>query len=133
MIIADALSRLPNPDKKEDIPLDVGIGEIQSLANIHIDLVNFGVKKQSEIQQETARDTILQALAEIIKEGWPDNIKEVPKDLRCFWSYREELGMAHAIIFKGKQVLIPETLREDILTQLHEGHMGIERTRRLAR
>ena len=28
---------------------------------------------------------------------------------------------------------IPENLQKDILNQLHQGHMGIERTRRLAR
>ena len=41
--------------------------------------------------------------------------------------------MEDGIIFKGKQVLIPETLRNDILEQLHASHQGIEKTRKLAR
>ena len=41
--------------------------------------------------------------------------------------------MANGVLFKGRQVLIPETLRQDILKQLHTGHLGIEKTRRLAR
>jgi transposase InsO family protein len=37
------------------------------------------------------------------------------------------------VIFKGRQVLIPESLRADIIEQLHQGHFGIEKTKRLAR
>ena len=44
-----------------------------------------------------------------------------------------ELGIEDGVIFKGKQVLIPECMRRDILQQLHQGHQGIEKTRMLAR
>ena len=40
-----------------------------------------------------------------------------------------ELG----IIVKGRQIIIPKSLVPDILQQLHSGHQGIEKTRRLAR
>ena len=36
-------------------------------------------------------------------------------------------------MFKCRQVLIPESMRADILQQLHQAHQGIEKTRRLAR
>ena len=41
--------------------------------------------------------------------------------------------MSQGVLFKGSQVIIPQSLKEDILRQLHLGHMGIESTRRLAR
>ena len=65
--------------------------------------------------------------------GWSDDIKAAPAIVRSFWSYRDEPAMEDGIIFKGKQVLIPETLRNDILEQLHASHQGIEKTRKLAR
>ncbi|XP_038062402.1 uncharacterized protein K02A2.6-like [Patiria miniata] len=123
MTLSDALSRLPNPTKSDDIPLDA----------MCMDLVHFGQSKQEQLQRETARDPVLSALCQIIYSGWPDSVKELPRDLQVYWPYRDELGISWGIIFKGRQVIIPDSLQTDILQQLHTGHMGIEKTRRLAR
>ena len=37
------------------------------------------------------------------------------------------------MLFKGRQVLIPRSTQKEILEQLHQGHQGVEKTRRLAR
>ena len=127
MVLSDTLSRLPNPSNTVDVTLDVKV------EYIHVDLVNFGNEKRDALQKETANDPICMKICGIIHTGWPDTIKELPQEFRPFWAYRDELGMANGVLFKGRQVLIPETLREDILKQLHIGHLGIEKTRRLAR
>ena len=75
----------------------------------------------------------MNALMETIIQGWPDSIKDLPTDVRVFWSFRDELAVEDGIIFKGKQVLIPESLRADIFAQLHQSHQGIEKTQLLAR
>jgi hypothetical protein len=88
MILADALSRLPNPKNKEDVPLDVAVDSIAMddvEDDIQVDLVNFGSKKQEEIQKETMRVPILRTLCQVINEGWPDQIKEIPRDIRPYW------------------------------------------------
>lgn len=127
MVLSDTLSRLPNPADNGDVPLDVQV------ENIQLDLMNFGQRKQDAIQEETTKDPILRALSQVIYEGWPSNIKQLPQDLREFWCCRDELGIASGAVFKGRQVVIPESLRDDILRQLHIGHQGVEKTRRLAR
>jgi len=136
MFLSDTLSRLPNPSRKKELRLDevdtIDVEDSDTL-NLDMDLVHFGNNKRQQLIEETARDPILHQLSQLINDGWPDTIKEVPPDLRPYWSYREELGIAGGVIFKGRQVIIPEALQADILLQLHQGHMGIERTRRLAR
>lgn len=136
MVVADALSRLPNPDKREDIPLDVGIDGVSmdhTEDGYQMDMVHFGCNKQEELRRSTAQDPVLRMLAETIKNGWPETINEVPTDVRTYWACRDELGISDGIIFKGKQVVIPADQRANILEQLHRGHMGIERTRKLSR
>lgn len=74
MILADALSRLPNPENCAEEPLDVGVDEIEiaesleleddSKQTITIDLVNYGVRKQEELQIKTSRDVILRQVAD---------------------------------------------------------------------
>jgi transposase InsO family protein len=86
-----------------------------------------------DLKRETHRDPVLSALSEIIFYGWPGTIKELPREMRPFWAFRESLRLEGAVIFKGKRVLIPDTMRDDILSQLHAAHQGIEKTRLLAR
>ena len=57
----------------------------------------------------------------------------MPTALGTFWPYRDELGVAHGVLFKGWQVVIPSTMQDAILNQLHVGHIGIEQTLRLVR
>ena len=136
MILTDTLSRLPNPTKRGDILLDLRVDGIdfQDVEDIHkVDLINFGSSKREALQVETYKDPVLRGLTQVINTGWPESIKELPHDLRPYWAYRDELGVTSGVVFKGRQVLMPEPLRQDILDQLHTGHMGIERTRRLAR
>lgn len=135
MTLADTLSRLPNSRKNHEVELDNRVDSIMidEVDNISIDLMNFSATKQKQMREETARDPTLNGLAQTIYAGWPETIQELPATLREFWSYRDELAVENGIIFKGRQVLIPEPLRPDILKQLHSGHQGIEKTRRLAR
>ena len=53
----------------------------------------------------------MNAFMETIIQGWPDSIKGLPTDVLVFWSFHDELAVEDGIIFKGKQVLIPESLR----------------------
>ena len=134
MIISDTLSRMPNPNKTEDVQVDINVEEIcADIDDSSIDLIFFGQKKREELQQETWRDPTLRSLLQVVTNGWPDTIREVPTEVRTFWPYRDEIGVSNGVLFKGNQVIIPTELRQDILNQLHQGHQGIERTRRLAR
>ena len=134
MILSDTLSRLPNPKEARDVPLDIRVGSICSeVKDTHqIDLIFFG-HKRTELQRETSNDPVLRSLCQTVTQGWPKTLQELPTSHREFWSYRDEIGVSQGVLFKGSRVIIPKTLWEDILRQLHLGHMGIESTRRLAR
>ena len=60
-------------------------------------------------------------LKEIIHEGWPNNIKDLPTVLRQYWSFRDELAVESGVIFKGRQILIPKSLQADILPTAPQG------------
>ena len=135
MVLTDTLSRLPNRQKNQKMELDTQVGSvlIEHIDTIHIDLLNFSPKKQEQIREETTKDEGLRGLAQIIYSGWPETRQELPPILRDYWSYRDELAIESGIIFKGRQVLVPKSLQSEILCQLHAGHQGIDKTRRLAR
>ena len=120
--LVDSLSRLLNPEDKKDIKLDV-----------RVVMLNFSENKIKDIQQCTREDSVLCELIETIIVGWPENIKQVPTDIRQYWSYRDELAVENGVILKGERVFIPEPLRKKTLNILHTGHLGIEKTRLRAR
>jgi hypothetical protein len=127
MIISDSLSRLPNPEDVEPISLDIRVD------NVELDLINFTAEKQAQLRSETRKCPTLNALSDTIYQGWPDTIQDLPSAIRSFWSFRDTLGIDDGILFKGSQVVIPESMRRSILNQLHIGHQGIEKTKMLAR
>ncbi len=53
----------------------------------------------------------------------------MPDQLKAFWSIRESLAVHDGIVFAGTRIVIPYSLRADVLQRLHAGHMGIEKTR----
>ena len=104
IILADALSRLPNPINNDDVDLDVTVDglalEAEDPQHMTIALINFPTAKQQLLKVETLRDPVLNALKEVIYTGWPDNVKELPSDLRTYWSFRVELAVEAGVILK---------------------------------
>ena len=45
--------------------------------------------------------------------------------------YRGELAVIDGIILKGRHIVIPNSLKQQVLDQLHTNHMGIEKTKLL--
>ena len=137
MVLADSLSRLPDPATRSDVHLDVKVEELEmgevDKEYVSIALINFATEKQQKLREETNKDPMLRELMSVIHVGWPESISNLATDLRVFWSIRDELVLESGVICKGNRILIPAALRPDMLRQLHEGHQGVERTRQLAR
>ena len=117
--IADCLSRLGV--QKDSI----------SLPKLQENQITSQLKAQDDslhrIRQATQADDNLTILKHIIQHGWPRTVKEVPQEIQKYWTFREELTIEDGLILKGMQIVIPEKIREDILKQIHEGHLGINK------
>ena len=93
MIVADVLSRLPNPGKNAEIPLDVTVDDIvldiDDENACSIDLINFSINKRVQLREMSTADHTPCALQRVVYSGCPDKIKDLPKDLRPYWSFRD--------------------------------------------
>jgi transposase InsO family protein len=120
--LADALSRISPMEGEEIKGLDITVHEIESQ-------INASPAKIAEIQQETARDSVLSALKEIIMSGWPHLRMDCPTHLQDYWNYRDELYVDNGLILKGTNVLIPKSMQPRVLSLIHYGHQGVEKSR----
>ena len=89
-----------------------------SVHKIHVNL-NASPTRERQIQEEIAKDPTLSALREGIMGGWLEKRSDCPANLHVHWNYRDELTVADGLVLKGTFVVIPKSLRPDVLQQLH--------------
>ena len=122
MILADRLSRFPS--RSETLPIEL---------HNNIQHVTFTHDKFNIIRGVTERDPILYAVYHITLNGWPNRFNDVPCIACQFWSVRDELTIDNGLLLKGDRVCIPPELYQRLLSELHEGHKGIEKMQHLTR
>lgn len=124
MTIADALSRL-SPETNDEIK-DMNV-------QIHTVMTEFSDRMLQRIKEETAKDYQLNALKEIVFSGWPERIQETTALTKPYWNYRDEISLEEGILLKSRRIIIPSSMKKEILQKLHEPHLGIEKTKLRAR
>ena len=50
-----------------------------------------------------------------------------------YWVVRDELSELNGIILRGERILIPTSMRKEMLERIHRGYMGKEKSKRRAR
>ena len=119
MHIADTLSRAVNPANTNMHPCEKAILEINLLK--HVPISN---RKLGEIQKHTELE--LKTLKETIMKGWPEYKEDLCDTIKPYYSLKGELTVYDGIILKGDRVVIPPTMRSDVLRQLHSTHIGVD-------
>ena len=84
-----------------------------------------------QIQWASTQDDHLQHLKSFIIAGWPSTKDEMHSKLKSYWSYRDKLAIIYGVVLKGRHIIIPTSLKQQVLDQLHSNHMGIEKTKLL--
>ena len=128
IFIADWLLRHNHTEGKDKTikGMDVWVDAIQTATDMPECI------SMAEIQQAASQDNHLQQLKSLIITGWPDSSDKLCADLSPYWSYRDELVVIDGTILKGRCIIMPNSLRQQVLDQLHTNHMGIEKTKLLA-
>ena len=120
---ADALSRLPLPEKPEDVPTPA---ELVLL----VEHLNDSPVTACQVKTWTSQDPTLATVMQYVKQGWPEKCDE---KLMPYSTKRNEISVYDGCLLKGSRVIIPPKARKDVLAELHEGHPGMTRMKSLAR
>lgn len=122
MFLADALSR----DCDNDEPtIDE---EFEVLA-----LVSISNKAADRMRHSTKNDETLQQLLRVVIDGFPKQQSELPDAVKPFWNFRDQISEHEGLLFKSQKIIIPAVEKKNIITQLHLGHQGVQRTLAIAR
>ena len=66
----------------------------------------------------------MHVLKEIIYNGWPSRRNECPKELWEYWNHKRDLTWEDGVILKSDRIVVPESLRGQVLELMHSGHQG---------
>ena len=78
------------------------------------------------IKSATASDPVLQSLCKVVKHGWPHEKSMLKPELSPYFHIRDEITVQNGLLFKANRLLVPTSLRQDILKRIHDGHLGIQ-------
>jgi len=130
LFIADRLPRAVNGNVRDFDSFDEEVESHLFYVTKEIPITD---RQLLRFKKEIQKDQILSSLMNIIKEGFPENKKVLKTELRIFWPFRDELTIVNNLIFKGDKLLVPVTLRQEMLQRLHVSHLGREKTKIKAR
>ena len=130
LIIADALSRAPTSESTGDDRL------LQEEADAYIQTtlqcLPATERRLEEIRKQQQQDEVCQQLAEYCKTGWPDRSR-LSGVTKKFYPVATELSVEKGLLLRGNRLVIPTSLRPEVLSQLHVGHQGIKKCRERAK
>ncbi|UYV74330.1 K02A2.6-like [Cordylochernes scorpioides] len=132
MYISDCLSRkyLMKTGNRNELNFEVYLNDnksiYQEIENIKlIEFVNISTATAEQIRQQNCKDQTMQVLVNLIRKGWPKSKYKVPMEAMEYWKFRDELTEQDGIIYKGPKVIIPKTLRSELLNRVHASHHGV--------
>ena len=136
-VMADALSRSPvdQPSPADEI----AEGPRSASERVHLMDVMEGSSSAnpdillSSVSTASAVDPVMISLRHTILQGFPNDKCNLPMELRPFWQVRSQLSVDDDIILVGPRVVIPASLRPEILRRLLLMHQGATKIRQRAR
>ena len=121
--VSDFLSRSSLPDTFENLSAGLDL-------HVHAVLQQLFVtdKRLEAVQQAIIHDRQMQALQNMIVQGWPETRSACEQSVLEYWNHRDELSIEEGLIFRGQKIVIPKSLRAEMLKQVHTGHLGVTKT-----
>ena len=89
--------------------------------------------KFQEFKQETCNDSLPREVKTFVKDGWPDSFSQCLSTVQLVHNVKEELSVSDGVLLKVDKVVLPSSMRADMLKRIHEGRTGIEKSKARAR
>ena len=117
--VADALSRVCHTGATH--ATGTTTKDASSQRNIHFISTPIDL---TAVKSSTMQDPTMNLLKHTIYNGWPPYRKQCPQELWEFWSFRCDLTLEDGLVLKGSRIVVPTSMRNQVLQAIHLGHQG---------
>ena len=118
MVLADTLSRAHSDQ------VDISYADLESVD--HREFLPVSRERWIQIYTESKNDAVLSQLRHFVSNGWPEQRRQVPEALRVYFDFRDELVLQDVLVFKGQRLVVPLSLRRELIRVAHGTHIGME-------
>ncbi|KAK3762997.1 hypothetical protein RRG08_041613 [Elysia crispata] len=129
MVTSDTLSRSPAACSQETSNLHEDV-------HFHVWMVTSSWPvsdgKLRQLKVETQQDVSLRTAINYTVMGWPTYKQDVMLAARDLFDFRNELSLYDGLLLRGDKIVIPYSMRKEILDRIHDGHLGITKCRERA-
>lgn len=129
-ITADALSRAPasKPTTKDSQNIDA----VEEFAHDTFNLLPASTRKLQEIAQAQDDDEVCALVKGYCRDGWPSYIHHTTS-IQPYFHNRASLTLHNGLLLYEDRIVIPKTMRLELLDIIHRGHLGVTKCRARAR
>ena len=122
---ADTLSRAPlvRPLNREEEKLEA---DVQAYVDSIVKYLPATEDRLEDFRTRQQQDEVTRQLITYCSEGWPEK-SQLPGPLKVYWPERSDLTVQQGLLMKGNRLVVPLTMRTDVLEKLHDAHQGIKR------
>lgn len=78
-----------------------------------------------KVQGATEADEEMQFLRYQVALGWPVLLRHCMEAAKPYWNAQELPSVHDGMMFCANRAVVPSTLRSEVLSQLHEGNLGV--------
>ena len=130
LTIADTLSRAPasNPTTADELLHQ----EADAFVNMVVQHLPATERRLEEIKQHQSSDETCQQLIVFCQSGWPDK-HTANAFIKPYLPMAAEFSVESGLLMRGNRIVIPPSLRRELLGKIHDGHQGITKCRERAR
>lgn len=128
LYIADTLSRAYLFEKglKSDREFHFAVHSV-------IKNIPMAAERKLQFKKEIQQDSNLKLVVDFCMKGWPENKNNLPDCIRHYHKIKENLTFSDGLLLFNTKLVVPTSLRQEMLTLLHEGHIGLEKCKNRAR
>ena len=80
--------------------------------------------KNEDVVEKYKSCKVMQKVLYYVIHGFPNTKSEMEQDTQTFWNYCLNLTVKDNLLFYNNRLIIPFTLKKEILKMLHGAHQG---------
>ncbi|XP_011884023.1 PREDICTED: uncharacterized protein K02A2.6-like [Vollenhovia emeryi] len=126
LVLADSLSRNPlERDRDEGNELS---NEIESYVQFIVGNIPASKNLMDKISEEQQCDYICSKLKDYCLSKWPSK-SQLPEGLLPYFQLKDYISYGDGFLLYNTRLIIPPSLQLEIISRIHEGHLGINKCR----
>ena len=132
MYTSDTLSRMMTKETASKETSQFDENETEAFVCSIMDALPISDLKLKQLIEAQDQEEVCKQLRQYCHEGWPEK-HLLPSPIHPYWSDRGQITVVQNVLLMRSRIVIPSSMRLEVLDKRHEGHQGISKCRERAK